>query len=119
ALWRGAKSACLPNALICFDHIRFEALQQIRRALSRQYLSDVRLVRTFALPDLLGAPFFRCFPVFRSDRGGINELLRRNGCRKKQGIKGERNEKVNGVFLLFNSFKNFTSWNCKLGTATI
>jgi hypothetical protein len=52
-----------------------QASRDMRNPISGQHLGFIGLVRAFALPDLLGATFFRGFAIFGSDCIRVDQLL--------------------------------------------
>lgn len=57
-----------------------EAFRQILHPIPRQHLGVDDLFGAVALPDLLGAAFFRSLAKFRSDGVRVDQFLRKGGC---------------------------------------
>jgi hypothetical protein len=65
-----------------------QALRDMGNAISGQHLGYISLVRTFALPDLLGTALFCSLAILGSDRIRVDQLLSKdrftkNDCSNK------------------------------------
>src|SRR2546427_10296748 len=61
-----------------------QASRDMGSPISGQHLGFVRLVRAFALPDLLGTAFFRSFAILGSDSVRVDQLLSKGRFTKNQ-----------------------------------
>ena len=61
-----------------------QALRDMGGAVPRQHLGFLGLVGAFALPDLLGAAFFRGFAILGRYRIGVDQFLGKRRCAKNR-----------------------------------
>jgi hypothetical protein len=61
-----------------------QALRDMGGAVPRQHLGLFSLLGAFAVPDLLGAAFFRGFAIFGRHRIGVDQFLGERRCAKNR-----------------------------------
>ena len=61
-----------------------QALRDMGGAVARQHLGFLGLVSAFALPDLLGAAFFRGLAILGSHRIRVDQFLGESRCAKNR-----------------------------------
>src|SRR5262245_30283577 len=91
--WSEQGSAVAPGVALCqaaaalvlrdlvLGRLSFQAVVEVRRAVARQHLVDIRFPAALALPELLGPPLLGGLAVFGRHLGRVHQLLRMRAWR--------------------------------------